>query len=268
MKNLNSFLFYCLAIGAIFLPYYCYYLYHRWNLYQRNIKDMSEKTLMKIEDAWLQPYAFQGHSEMFHVKRAWAKQDSDDSKITAAYKRVLEIQEELLVRQKHSNESWGGNYIDRLKGRILSTRQMLELCERHAKPRTSPSIPNKQTTTPIADLNKSAKQPINFDQANQSATIYKKTITQQKPTPKKSNKSLFIESFGNYLWNVGTSPGAHSAIMRYLRHPKEISFLSEDKKQNIVGRIYKYREQASQEELEKIDGIMTKLINLLEEPSD
>lgn len=45
--------------------------------------------------------------------------------------------------------------------------------------------------------------------------------------------------------------------MSYLRHPKEISFLSEDKKQNIVGRIYKYREQASQEELEKLDGIMT-----------
>lgn len=226
---------------------------------------MSEETLIKVEDAWLQPYAFQGHSEMFHVKRVCAKQNGDDSKITAAYKRVLEIQEELLVRQKQSNESWRVNYIDRLKGRILFTRKMLGLWE---KPLPSSSIPNKQATTPIINLNKSAKQPINFDQANQPATIEKKTIVQPKDTPKKSNKSLFIESFGNYLWSVGTSPGAHSAIMRYLRHPKEISFLSEDMKQNIVGRIYKYREQASQEELEKLDGIMTKLINLFEEPSD
>ena len=221
---------------------------------------MSEKALIKVEYSWLNGYAFQDHGEMFYVRRAFLKKGSDESKIIIAHKRLLEIQEELLRRQKASPESWQIDYVDRLKSRILETKKLLSIYAQSGNPATvltsqiAPLVPAQKETSELTT---------DQEYLGKFSVAPAKEPMKKKPR-QKSNKTLFLESFEIYLTQVNTRPAVQTLLKDMIRHPKLISGQSQSRKEYLATKLEGYREQASQKEMIMFDDILIRLLEQTE----
>ena len=230
-------------------------------LYDKPVKEMSEHTLMTLERRWLKGQAFQDHGEMFYVKREYYKPSGDKQKIINAYKRLLEIQEELLRRQAPGADISLIKYAEDLKYRISRTKDSIDIIDRFDRP-DPPANPNIATRSQLAKPSsppKDAELSSDKEYRTQPSTVSQKETITKKPR-KKSNKTMFLESFEAYLIAARGSEALVATLKDWIRHPKIIAGLPDSHKRYLINKLHDYKEWASQEELTMFSDILSKLL--------
>jgi hypothetical protein len=211
------------------------------DLYDRPVKEMSDGDLIQIESRWRRGQAFQDHGEIYYVRRAYFKPGGDKAKIVFAYKRILEIQEEILRRRQPGEDvSW-------INRNIHLTRELLSILDPPDKVSGAVSPAFEST---LAALKK------------------RMADAEYKPPPKakrkKSTKTLFLESFESYLLQIDSSEGVIIFLKDLIRHPKEIGALTDKRKKYLTEKIEGHKECLGQEELAMFGDIISKLLKQAE----
>ena len=231
-----------------------------WNFHRRPVKEMSTKKLRDVNYHWFNGYAFQDKGEMFYIQKKYLKgaRKGDNSIMIAAYKRVLEIQEELLRREQLNTEEWAIDYVNSLKREIEGTKKSLNLY------RGNQTDPSRQILIPTT-AKIVTNQPTSPQQRAPSIhPAHEALQTKEKKPPVKRKTTLFLESFEKYLLREGARPAICAMVKHMVKHPKNIPNQSSVRKEYLTRKLYEYMKQANQNEAEMFGELIEKLLTLAE----
>lgn len=230
-----------------------------WNFHRRPVREMSTKKLRHVYYHWFNGYAFQDHGAMFYVQKKYMKASSEHGAaiMIVAYKRVLEIQEELLRREKPNTEKWQIDYVNRLLREIDRTKESLAFYEKIREP-----VPNQfPASVPAKAVTDRPASPQDLPSVQLNNEVLK---SKEKKTPIKRKTTLFLESLEGYLLRDGTSPTVCAVVKQMVRKSKSIPSQPGTYKELLARKLYGYIEQASPHELDVYGEIIEKLLGYTE----